>query len=119
MRGKRYETEKKIWGGDRGNQYTKEASLPNANLPNIPKTSEVLGSEYGVHKSTIIRNANFAKVIDILPEEVKHDVLSGEEKISRTMTDAILDFDKPTQKKFLKEKNGITFLTIWQLNFEP
>ena len=62
-----------------------------------------MGSEYGVHKSTIIRNANFAKVVDILPEEVKHDVLSGEEKISRTMTDTILDFDKPTQKKFLKE----------------
>ncbi len=72
----------------------------------------MIAEEYSVSPSTIKRNANFAKVIDILPEEVKHDVLSGEEKISRTMTDAILDFDKPTQKKFLKEKNGITFLTI-------
>ena len=112
MRGKRYETEKKIWGGDRHSEEFKSSSLPNANLKDKTKTSEVLGSEYGVHKSTIIRNANFAKVIDILPEEVKNDVLSGEEKISRTMTDAILDFDKPTQKKFIKEKNGITFLTI-------
>ena len=103
LRGKRYETEKKIWGGDRHSEEFKSSSLPNANLKDKTKTSEVLGSEYGVHKSTIIRNANFAKVIDILPEEVKHDVLSGEEKISRTMTDAILDFDKPTQKKFLKE----------------
>jgi hypothetical protein len=112
LRGKRYETEKKIWGGDRHSEEFKSSSLPNANLKDKTKTSEVLGSEYGVHKSTIIRNANFAKVIDILPEEVKNDVLSGEEKISRTMTDAILDFDKPTQKKFIKEKNGITFLTI-------
>jgi hypothetical protein len=89
----------------KGNQYVDSGGLPNANhRNNQPKTSEVLGSEYGVHKSTIIRNANFAKVVDILPEEVKHDVLSGEEKISRTMTDAILDFDKPTQKKFLKKR---------------
>jgi hypothetical protein len=114
LRGKRYETEKKIWGGDRHSEEFKSSSLPNANLKDNPKTSEVLGSEYGVHKSTIIRNANFAKVIDILPEEVKHDVLSGEEKISRTMTDTILDFDKPTQKKFIKEKNVQTFFMIWQ-----
>ena len=101
LRGKRYETEKKIVSNESGaNQYTKEVG---SHLATQPKTSEVLGSEYGVHKSTIIRNANFAKVIDILPEEVKNDVLSGEEKISRTMTDAILDFDKPTQKKFIKE----------------
>jgi hypothetical protein len=113
LRGKRYETEKKIQGAPIGNKNAEKQSSHLANLVySQPKTSEVLGSEYGVHKSTIIRNANFAKVVDILPEEVKHDVLSGEEKISRTMTDTILDFDKPTQKKFIKEKNGITFLTI-------
>ena len=63
----------------------------------------MIAEEYSVSPSTIKRNANFAKVIDILPEEVKHDILSGEEKISRAMTDTILDFDTPTQKKFLKE----------------
>ena len=104
LRGKRYETEKKIQGAPIGNKNAEKQSSHLANLVySQPKTSEVLGSEYGVHKSTIIRNANFAKVVDILPEEVKHDVLSGEEKISRTMTDTILDFDKPTQKKFIKE----------------
>ena len=112
MRGKRYETEKKIAGGDGTNQFTKEECYQNETKAK-KRTSEKIADEYGVGRSTIIRNANFAKVVDILPEEVKHDVLSGEEKISRTMTDAILDFDKPTQKKFLKEKNGITFLSIW------
>lgn len=56
--------EKKIWGGTGANQYSKEQSSHLANSANLPKTSEVLGSEYGVHKSTIIRNANFAKVVD-------------------------------------------------------
>ena len=95
------------------NQYTKEECYQNETKAK-KRTSEKIADEYGVGRSTIIRNANFAKVVDILPEEVKHDVLGGEDKISHTMTDAILNFDKPTQKKFLKEKNGITFLTIWQ-----
>ena len=117
LRGKRYETEKKIVSNESGaNQYTKEVG---SHLATQPKTSEVLGSEYGVHKSTIIRNANFAKVVDILPEEVKHDVLSGEQKISHEATSSILKFDKPTQKKFIKEKNGITFLSIWRLKNQP
>ena len=64
LRGKRYETEKVI-SAFKGNQYVDSGGLPNANhRNNQPKTSEVLGSEYGVHKSTIIRNANFAKVVD-------------------------------------------------------
>ena len=101
LRGKRYETEKKIVSNESGaNQYTREVRVQNEPQP---KTYDVIAEEYSVSPSTIKRNANFAKVIDILPEEVKNDVLSGEEKISRTMTDAILDFDKPTQKKFLKE----------------
>lgn len=152
----------KFWGGTGSNQYVKEQSMPNAYSANpVPKTSYTLAEEYGVNPSTIQRdaqfsqvvdilpeeakhnvlsgkenitrnearvqnepqpktydviaeeysvspstikrNANFAKVVDILSEEVKHDVLSGEEKISRVTTDIILDFDKPTQKKFLKE----------------
>jgi hypothetical protein len=100
LRGKRYEMEKKIWGGTGSNQHIKEQR--GQNEPSA-KTYDVIAEEYSVSPSTVKRNANFAKVVDILPEEVKHDVLSGEEKISRTMTDAILDFDKPTQKKFLKE----------------
>ena len=111
MRGKRYETEKKIAGGDGTNQFTKEECYQNETKAK-KRTSEKIADEYGVGRSTIIRNANFANVIDILPEEVKKDVLSGEQKISHEATSSILKFDKPTQKKFIKEKNGITFLSI-------
>lgn len=49
IRGKRYEVEKKLWGGDRGNQYTQEAS---GNIYHLAKsnqrTGEDLASEYGV-----------------------------------------------------------------------
>jgi DNA-binding transcriptional regulator LsrR (DeoR family) len=114
LRGKRYETEKKIQGAPIGNKNAEKQSSHLANLVySQPKTSEVLGSEYGVASSTISRSANFAKVVDILPTETKNIVLSGAEKISHADTSTILKMDKTTQKKFLKEKNGITFLSIW------
>ena len=105
LRGKRYETEKKMQGGTGANQYSKEQSFPNANSADSPKTSEALGREYGVHQSTIIRNANFAKAVDILPAEIKTEVLIGKDDISRKDANSILKMDKPTQKKFIKEKN--------------
>lgn len=53
LRGKRYEVEKKLWGGDRGNQYTHEAS---GNIYHLAKsnqrTGEDLASEYGVSEKT-------------------------------------------------------------------
>ena len=77
LRGKRYETEKKIVSNESGaNQYTKEVG---SHLATQPKTSEVLGSEYGVHQSTISRSANFAKAVDILPAEIKTEVLIGKD----------------------------------------
>lgn len=77
--------------------------MPNANLKDKTKTSESLGAEYGVHQSTIIRNANFAKAVDILPAEIKTEVLIGKDDISRKDANSILKMDKPTQKKFIKE----------------
>ena len=102
LRGKRYETEKRIAGGDGTNQFTKEECCQNETKAK-KRTSEKIADEYGVGRSTIIRNANFANVIDILHEEVKKDVLSGEQKISHADTSTIIKMDKPTQKKFLKE----------------
>ena len=103
MRGKRYETEKKIQGGTGANQYSKEQSCQSDNSADPAKTNENLAKEYGVASSTISRSANFAKVVDILPTETKNIVLSGAEKISHADTSTILKFDKPTQKKFIKE----------------
>lgn len=110
MRGKRYETEKKIWGGDRKSEEAKKSSGLLAHLGKT--TSQKLADEYGVHEKTIRREGNFSKVVDILPEPKKEEVLSGKENFGRNETSKILKMDKPTQKKFIKEKNGITFLTI-------
>lgn len=104
LRGKRYETEKKIWGGDRKSDEFEKSSYQSDNLiPDPAKTNENLAKEYGVASSTISRSANFAKVVDILPTETKNIVLSGAEKISHADTSTILKMDKTTQKKFLKE----------------
>lgn len=119
MRGKRYETEKKIWGGDRHSEEFKSSSLLNANLKDKPKTSEAIADEYGVNQSTIIRNAQFSRVVDKLPTETRNTVLSGAEKISQADTSTILKMDKPTQKKFLKEKNGIPFFMICAVKKKP
>lgn len=113
--GKRYETEKKIQGAPIGNKNAEKQSYQSDNFVSDPaKTNENLAKEYGVASSTISRSANFAKVVDILPTETKNIVLSGAEKISHADTSTILKMDKPTQKKFIKEKNGVTFLSIWQ-----
>jgi len=103
LRGKRYETEKKIWGGTGKNQYTREQS--GHLVQSATSTSQKLADEYGVAERTIRREGNFSKVVDILPEPKKEEVLSGKENFGRNETSKILKFDKPTQKKFIKEKN--------------
>lgn len=103
LRGKRYETEKKIWGGDRKSDVFEKSSMPNAYLKDKPKTSYTLAEEYGVNPSTIQRDAQFSQVVDILPEEAKQNVLSGKENITRGEAKVVIKFDESTQKKFLKE----------------
>ena len=59
LRGKRYETEKKIWGGDRKSDEFEKSSYQSDNLiPDPAKTNENLAKEYGVAPATISRNAN-------------------------------------------------------------
>ena len=104
LRGKRYETEKKIVSNISGaNQHTKEVGYQNDTQAKQPKTRDLLAKEYGVGEATIVRNARFAQVVDILPEEVKRGVLEGSEIISQSTTDTIARMDKPTQNKFVKE----------------
>ena len=48
LRGKRYETEKKIWGGQGGNRFTgKVESCQSDNSVNSAKTNENLAKEAG------------------------------------------------------------------------
>ncbi len=66
---------------------------------NQPKTSQIIADEYGVNQSTIIRNAQFSRVVDRLPEEAKQDVLSGAETIRTLDASTILKFNPTTIQK--------------------
>ncbi|MDD2380258.1 MAG: hypothetical protein PHV35_01025 [Mariniphaga sp.] len=99
LRGKRYETEK-IITRFKGNQYLKSGGMQNAyHQNNQPKTSQIIADEYGVNQSTIIRNAQFSRVVDRLPEEAKQDVLSGAETIRTLDASTILKFNPTTIQK--------------------
>lgn len=63
------------------------------------RTSQKLADEYGVAERTIRREGNFSKVVDILPEETKHNVLSGKENITRNEAKAVIKMQK---NKFAK-----------------
>lgn len=97
-------------GGDGSNQYSKEQIAQNG--PLAGDTAQRIADEYGIGRNTVKRAEKFAKVVDLLPEEARKNILDGSESIKQKESEAILKMDKPTQKKFLKEKNGITFLTI-------
>jgi len=101
LRGKRYETEKKLIGGDKKSEEYKKSIAQNGHLNG--GTAQKIADEYGIGRNTVKRAEKFAKVVDILPEETKNEVLNGSKKISHPTTETILNFDKPTQKKFLKE----------------
>ena len=58
------------------------------------RTSQKLADEYGVAERTIRREGNFSKVVDILPEETKHNVLSGKENITRNEAKAVIKMQK-------------------------
>lgn len=75
LRGRRYENEKLKHGGNR----KKESNPQNEDL----KTSEKLASEYNVSKATIERDADFAKGVDLLPDERKTEVLSGKSELKK------------------------------------
>lgn len=73
LRGKRYENEKLKHGGDR----SKGQDLP------LEKTSAKLATEYNVSEKTIKNDADFAKGIDLLPEERKTEILSGKSELKK------------------------------------
>jgi len=75
--GKLYEARKKSVGGDRGNQYAKEASAQNGPLP---RTSEQIGKELGISHNQVKRSEYFAHGIDAIREtdpEAAKAILTG------------------------------------------
>lgn len=69
--------------------------------PNAPSgdTATRIGEEYGVNRETIKRAEKFAKVVDMLPEQSKQEILAKNIQISRTDVSTILNMEKPLQKK--------------------
>lgn len=67
------------------------------------RTSEKLADEYGVAERTVRRSEEFARVVDVLPEQAKQSVLKGEEKISRSSITTINKMEAPIKKQFIKE----------------
>ena len=79
MIGKMYEARKKSQGGDRGNQYTKEASRQNGDMAK-GRTAKLIADEVGVSQKSVERSEKFSKGIDTLREsnpEAADAVLKG------------------------------------------
>lgn len=86
--GKQYDSEKASHGGNRGNQYTKEASYNDGNLPNSMKTCDRIAQENGVSRNTVLRSAAYAKAVDYADEVepgFRNELLAG--KIKATAAD--------------------------------
>jgi N6-adenosine-specific RNA methylase IME4 len=77
LRGVRHENEKQK---HKTNQHTKVAGCQNGTQQ---KTREKLADEYNVSPETIARDAQFAKGIDHLSDDLKQEVLQGKEKINK------------------------------------
>lgn len=73
LRGKRYENEK-LRAGTRTDLSQKLEKV---------ETHKKLAEEYNVSKNTILNDADFAKGIDLLPEERKTEVLSGKSELKK------------------------------------
>lgn len=86
LRGKQYLAQKQPHGGPR---RAAEASAQNGHSMVLDKkTADKLSKEHGVSGTTVRRDADFAADVDRLAAEcgpaVKHDILAGKRKLSRT-----------------------------------
>jgi len=97
LRGLRYLNEKEPHGGDRGNQYTKEARDQNDPLA---KTAKKIADQTGVSEMTIKRDAQFAQAIDLIQQdtpELAQKILK--EEIKPTQKEVLELAQKPTDEK--------------------
>lgn len=86
--GKMYEARKNSVGGDRGNQYTKEASAQNEHMAKPGRTADAIAEELGIGKETVKRAEKFSKGIDALKEEnpeAAEKVLQGGSGVTKAL----------------------------------
>lgn len=112
LRGKRYENEKKIHGGQGGNQYKKVQIHQNEETAQFMSTSQQLGKEYGVSEAMIQRDGNFAKGLDLLPPETKEQILTGETIVTKEVIMTLAKMEPTEQVKAIEEvKKGTEIQT--------
>lgn len=89
LRGKRYNKEKRTeWDSKKTDSKG-------------PLTREILAKQFKVSPATIARDAKFAAAIDLLPEETKKEILTGEKKISKSKIYSDVNIElNPKVKKF-------------------
>ncbi len=88
--GKMYEAEKRMRGGNHGNQYIKMASGPDVHLPEEDslsnRTAEAIGKEFGITERSVRRAEKYSKGIDTLKEvsaDAADKVLKGQSKATK------------------------------------
>lgn len=100
--GKLYEARKQTRGGDRGNQYTKEANRQNGDLA-TGRTVMQIAKEQGVGQKTVERAEHFAKGVDAIAEvskEAAHKILDGKSTATKSAVSELKDATKEEVKQF-------------------
>jgi hypothetical protein len=99
LRGLKYNSEKKNRG-----QYDREMqSGQNVHFGQVgqKKTAQKLAEQYNVNEKTIRRDADYATGIELLPIEIKSEVLTGKSNLSKN---EIIELGKITDKSEIENK---------------
>ena len=126
--GRYYQAKKHKHGGDRGNQYTKVASVENQHLPNSQKQGKVrteIAKEFGVGATKVYDAYKFSQGIDAIREQdpaLADSILKAEKRVTKADVMSIatakdenrtemieeLKQDKPKPIRTAKPKPGKT-----------
>lgn len=97
LRGEKYESDKRLRGGDGSNQYVKKEEINPMDL--IAKSKkEIISEQFGVSPATIDRDARFARTLNTFPVDLKERVLREEIKLSRDDVSAYQKMEAPIKK---------------------
>lgn len=113
LRGKRYEVEKELHGGDRKSEAVKKSKPQNGVLINTTNiNASRLADEHNVSKNTIVRDADYSVGIDALSEINREDadtILSGKSDLTKSQVQEIgkvaRNVTKEVEREF-KEKEA-------------
>ena len=126
--GKRYESEKASYGGDRKSSEVKSSSQV-GNLISPEKTCDRIANEYGISKNSVLRAGAFSKAVDIADEidpGIRSEIFAGKIKPTQDDVEALTkatheerpalveDLRKPPEerRKVLPERHLLTLEQI-------